>query len=250
MEGKKFSSSKKVVIYVRDLVSRYQPDAFRYFVAAAGPENQDADFTWAEFVRRTNDELVAGWGNLVNRTANLVAKNFGEIPPAAALKPEDEAVLAAVEASFATVGDAIGRNRMKQAIAEAMRTVAVVNRYVSDSEPWKIKDDPERLGTVLHVMTQCVADLNLVLSPFLPFAANEVDRALGGTGDVAPMPRIEEVEDLDGGPSYPIITGEYSRAPAWERRPVVPGTPVGKPTPIFTKLDPSVVEEELARLSG
>ena len=85
MEGKKFSSSQRVVIYVRDLLSRYQPDAFRYFVAAAGPENQDSDFTWAEFVRRTNDELVAGWGNLVNRTANMIAKNFGEIPAAGEL---------------------------------------------------------------------------------------------------------------------------------------------------------------------
>ena len=88
MEGKKFSSSKRVVIYVRDLLSRYQPDAFRYFVAAAGPENQDSDFTWAEFVRRTNDELVAGWGNLVNRTATLIAKNFGEIPAAGELTAE------------------------------------------------------------------------------------------------------------------------------------------------------------------
>ena len=93
--GKKFSSSKRVVIYVSDLLSRYQPDAFRYFVAAAGPENQDSDFTWAEFVRRTNDELVAGWGNLVNRTATLISKNFGEIPPLGETTPEDEAVLAA-----------------------------------------------------------------------------------------------------------------------------------------------------------
>ncbi len=91
MEGKKFSSSKRVVIYVRDMLSRYQVDAFRYFVAAAGPENQDADFTWSEFVRRTNDELVAGWGNLVNRTATLIAKNFGEIPPAGELTEADRA---------------------------------------------------------------------------------------------------------------------------------------------------------------
>ena len=108
MEGRKFSSSKKVVIYVRDLLSRYQPDAFRFFVASAGPENQDADFTWAEFVRRTNDELVAGWGNLVNRTATLIAKNFGEIPPAGPLTEADEAVLAVAEQSFAIVGDLIG----------------------------------------------------------------------------------------------------------------------------------------------
>src|SRR4051812_37326242 len=172
MEGRKFSSSKRVVIYVSDLLSRYQPDAFRYFVAAAGPENQDSDFTWAEFVRRTNDELVAGWGNLVNRTATLIAKNFGEIPPIGETTPEDEAVLAVAAAAFGTVGDLIGRSRTKQAIGEAMRAVAEVNKYVSDSEPWKIKDDPARLGTVLHVVAQCVSDLNLVLSPFLPFSAN------------------------------------------------------------------------------
>lgn len=249
MEGRKFSSSKRVVIYVRDLLSRYQPDAFRYFVAAAGPENQDSDFTWSEFVRRTNDELVAGWGNLVNRTANLIAKNFGEIPKAGELTVGDQALLDSAASAFDVVGDLIGRHRQKQAIGEAMRAVAEVNKYVSDTEPWKIKDDPDRLGTILHVVAQCVADLNVVLSPFLPFAANEVDRALGGPGDVAPMPRLEEVEDLDGGAPYPIITGEYSGFPAWERRPIVPGTPVSKPTPIFTKLDPSVVDEELARLA-
>jgi methionyl-tRNA synthetase len=252
MEGRKFSSSKKVVIYVRDLLSRYQPDAFRYFVAAAGPENQDSDFTWSEFVRRTNDELVAGWGNLVNRTATLIAKNFGEIPKAGSLTAEDQALLDRVDEAFGTVGGLIERHRQKQAIGEAMRAVADVNKYVSDTQPWKLKgeDERERLATVLHVVAQCVADLNLVLSPFLPFAANEVDRALGGPGDVAPMPRVVEVDDLDGGAPYPIIAGEYSDTPRWERRPVVPGTPVEKPTPIFRKLDPAVVDEELDRLGG
>src|SRR5262249_48305449 len=119
MEGKKFSSSKAVVIYVRDVLSRYQPDALRYFICAAGPENQDSDFTWAEFVRRTNDELVAGWGNLVTRTANLIAKNFGEIPPAGSLTEVETRLLASVEAGFGIVGDLIERHRQKQAIAEA-----------------------------------------------------------------------------------------------------------------------------------
>ncbi|HEX2894567.1 MAG TPA: methionine--tRNA ligase [Marmoricola sp.] len=252
MEGKKFSSSKKVVIYVRDLLSRYQPDAFRYFVAAAGPESQDSDFTWAEFVRRTNDELVAGWGNLVNRTATLIAKNFGEIPPAGALTEEDERVLAVAEATFGTVGELIGRHRQKAAIGEAMRAVGEVNKYVTETEPWKLKgeDQRERLGTVLHVVAQCVADLNIVLSPFLPFSANAVDAVLGGAGDVQPMPHIAEVDDLDGGAPYPIITGEYSGAVRWERRALKVGTPVGKPTPVFTKLDPALVDEELARLEG
>lgn len=252
MEGKQFSSSRGVVIYVRDMLERYQPDALRYFISAAGPENQDSNFTWAEFVRRTNDELVAGWGNLVNRTATMIAKSFGEIPPAGTLEDGDRALLDTVEAAFGSIGGLIGRHRQKAALAEAMRTVAEVNRYVSDNAPWKLKgeDERDRLGTVLHVTTQAVADCNLLLAPFLPHSANAVDVVLGGAGTVAPMPEIREVEDLDGGPSYPILTGEYSGFPAWARRPVVPGTKIDKPAPVFTKLDPSIVDEELARLAG
>ncbi len=144
MEGKQFSSSRGVVIYVRDVLERYQPDALRYFISAAGPENQDSNFTWAEFVRRTNDELVAGWGNLVNRTANMIAKSFGEIPPAGDLTEADQALLDAVEAAFGAVGELIERHRQKAALAEAMRTVAEVNKYVSDSAPWALKGDDER----------------------------------------------------------------------------------------------------------
>ena len=252
MEGKKFSSSKRVVIYVREMLARYQVDAFRYFVAAAGPENQDADFTWAEFVRRTNDELVAGWGNLVNRTATLIAKNFGELPAAGELTEPDRVLLDTVAQGFTTVGDLIARHRQRQAVGEAMRVVGEVNKYVSESEPWKLKGEEqrERLGTVLHVMAQAVSDCNTILSPFLPHSANAVDRVLGGSGQLQPMPRIEEVDDLDGGTGYPVITGDYTGAPSWGRTPLVPGTPVGKPVPVFTKLDPSVVDDELARLSG
>ena len=110
------------------LLERYDADALRYFIAAAGPESNDTDFTWAEFVRRNNDELVAGWGNLVNRTATMLAKSFGEIPASGPLQSEDEAVLAAVRAGFDTVGDLVGRQRLRQGIAEAMRVVGEVNK--------------------------------------------------------------------------------------------------------------------------
>jgi methionyl-tRNA synthetase len=103
---------------------------------------------------------------------------------------------------------------------------------------------------VLHVAAQAVSDCNTLLAPFLPHSANAIDRILGGAGDLAPMPVIEEVDDLDGGSPYPIITGDYSQVRPWGRSAVVPGTPIGKPEPVFTKLDPSVVEEELARLAG
>ena len=263
MEGKKFSSSHGIVIYVRDFLERYQADALRYFICAAGPETADADFTWAEFVRRTNGELVAGWGNLVNRTASMIHKRFGQIPEPAELEDIDRALLDAVEAGFASVGDLIAQHRQKAALGEAMRLVGEANKYVADTQPFKLKgEDPAtqaRLATVLHTLAQAVTDLNLMLSPFLPHAANDVDRVLGGNGRIAPMPRIEEVDELDpdhlpeafdGRTGYPIITGDYQDAPTWGRHPVSVGTPVAKPAPVFTKLDESIVEAELARYAG
>ena len=250
MEGKQFSSSRGVVIYVHDFLERYQPDALRYFIAAAGPENQDSDFTWVEFVKRTNGELVAGWGNLVNRTATMIHRSFGQIPAPADLNADDLMLLASISEGFVTVGALIERHRQKQALAEVMRVVAEVNKYVTDQAPFKLKadDERERLGTILHVIAQAVSDCTTMLSPFLPHSCNQVHLAMGGQGVIAPMPRMDEVDDLDGGQSYPIITGDYTVTPRWESRPITVGAPIAKPSPIFTKLDPSVVEEELARL--
>ncbi|MBW3069417.1 MULTISPECIES: methionine--tRNA ligase [unclassified Actinomyces] len=264
MEGRKFSSSHGIVIYVRDFLARYQADALRYFICAAGPETADADFTWAEFVRRTNGELVAGWGNLVNRTAAMIHKRFGAIPAPGELEDVDRALLDVVDAGFATVGDLIRHHRQKAALAEAMRLVGEANKYIADTEPFKLKGEEgspahRRLATVLHTLAQVVTDLNLMLSPFLPHAANDVDRVMGGDGDLAPMPRIEEVDELDqqvlpeafaGRTGYPIITGDYGGVPTWERHAVVVGTPIAKPRPVFVKLDEGIVEEELARYAN
>jgi methionyl-tRNA synthetase len=250
MEGRKFSSSRSVVIYVRDFLSRYDADALRYYIAVAGPETTDTDFTWAEFVRRNNDELVAGWGNLVNRTVSMAAKNFGAVPPAGELTTEDRALLDAVVAGFDTVGGLIGKHRQKAAIQEAMRIVGEANKYLSDQAPWKLKDDPARMGTILHVALQAIRDCNTILTPFLPHAAQQIHELLGGTGVHAPMPSIVEVDDLDGGPAYPILTGDYTVGGKWEHVTIEAGTPLQAPKPVFRKLEPSVVDEELARLGG
>ncbi|MDQ6935772.1 MAG: methionine--tRNA ligase [Actinomycetota bacterium] len=255
MESKQFSTSRGHVILVGDMLSRYQPDALRYFICAAGPETSDADFTWAEFVQRTNSELVAGWGNLVNRTATMISKSFGEVPAAGTLEPVDEQVLAVCRGGFDSVGDLIRRHRQRAAIAEAMRLVGEVNKYLTATEPYKMKaeDQRERLGTVLHVAAQCVLDCNTMMAPFLPHSANKIWTVLGGEGEFMPMPRMDHVEDLDpdngsGLHVYPVITGDYASTPMWESRPVRVGAKVPRPTPVFTKLDPAVVEEELARL--
>ncbi|MBM7824769.1 methionyl-tRNA synthetase [Arcanobacterium pluranimalium] len=251
MEGKKFSSSKSVVIYVRDVLSRYQPDALRYFISIAGPETSDSDFTWEEFVRRNNSELVAGWGNLVNRTAAMIAKNFGEIPPVGEREAIDNELLDSIRAGFGTVGDLIANHQQRAALGEIMRLVGEANGYVSRTEPFKMKDEAlrGRLGTVLNTLIQAVSDLNTMMSVFLPHSSNVIDEILGGDGTIAPMPQLVETVDLDNGHPFPIITGDYSAVRAWGPRDVVPGTPISKPKPAFQKLDESVVDEELARLN-
>jgi methionyl-tRNA synthetase len=250
MEGRKFSSSRSVVIYVRDFLARYDVDALRYYVAIAGPENQDTDFTWSEFVRRNNDELVATWGNLVNRSVSFAARNIGSIPEAGQLTDLDQDLLARSRQAFDAVGEHLGRSRFKFAINETMRTVAEANKYFSEQAPWKLREsDPERMRTVLHVALQLVDDAKTLLTPFLPRSSQQVHEMLGGTGTWSDMPRVDEVSE-DGGPSYPVITGDYDGAARWASQPVRPGTPLATPAPLFTKLDKAVVDEELARLAG
>jgi len=250
MEGRKFSSSRAVVIYVRDFLARYNVDALRYYVAVAGPETQDTDFTWNEFIRRNNDELVANWGNLVNRCVSFAARNIGSIPEPGVLTDADAAILEHSRAAFGSVGELLGRSRFKAAITEAMRTVAEANKYLSDQAPWKLREsDPERMRTILHVALQLVSDGKTLLTPFLPESSQRVSEMLGGQGSWSGMPRIEEVSE-EGGPDYPVVTGDYRTDASWASEPIIPNTPLATPVPLFTKLDPSVADEELARLEG
>ena len=248
MESRKFSSSRSVVIYVRDVLERYGADALRYYLSVAGPESSDTDFTWDQFVTRNNTELVAGWGNLVNRTLSLVHRNVGAVPPPGELTGVDTAALEASRSAFAAVGAHLERSQQKAAVTEAMRVVGEANKYLSDQAPWKLKDDPARRDTVLHVALQLVDDAKALLTPFLPASSDAVDRMLGGDRPWAGQPELREVEDLDGGPAYPVLTGDYDTAAVWESRPVRVGQPIAAPTPLFAKLDPSVVDEERRRL--
>ncbi len=258
MESKQFSTSRGHVILVGDMLARYQPDALRYYICAAGPETSDADFTWADFVLRTNSELVAGWGNLVNRTATMVAKSFGEIPAAGPLEPVDEAVLDAVRAGFDTVGDLIGRQRLAQrhrrGDARGRRGEQVPHGHRALQDEGRVaaraaRHGPPRRGPVRARLQHPAGAVPAVLGQR---GVADLRRRGRVHADAAHRPR-RGPRSRARAPActfYPIITGDYSATPRWESRPVTVGAKVEKPTPVFTKLDPGVVDEEVARFGA
>ncbi|MFN2628946.1 MAG: methionine--tRNA ligase [Gaiellaceae bacterium] len=250
MEGRQFSTSRQVVIYVRDFLERYDADSLRYFLAAAGPETQDTDFTWAEFVRRNNDELLANWGNLVNRTLVSAQRNFGGVPEPGEFTSADERVLAAVEGGFASVGAQIEQARFKGAIGEAMRLSSLANQYLAEQEPWAlVKIDRERAATVLYVALRCVESLKTLFAPFLPFSSQRVHELLGYEGWLAGPLEFREEAEQDG-TTHEVLTGDYaSWVGSWAPRELTPGRALPEPVPLFRKLDPGVAEEELKRMS-
>jgi methionyl-tRNA synthetase len=252
MEGKKFSSSRGVQILVRDFLSRYDPDALRYFLSIAGPETQDTDFTWSEFVRRNNDELVATWGNLVNRTLQSAFKNFGTVPTPDALTDSDEALLSDVEGGFEMVGSLIEEARFKNALQEAMRLAGLVNQYIAEQAPWSlIETERERAGTILYVALRAIDNLKTLLVPYLPFSSQRLHELLGYDGYLAgPIEQVVVAEE--GGREHTVLTGDYETwVGAWEPSTLEPGQSLREPVALFEKLDAEkVVTEELRRMEA
>lgn len=258
MSGSKFSSSKGVVIYVKDFLEEFGPDPLRYFIAVAGPENNDTDFTWDEFVRRVNNELANGWGNLVNRTVSMAYKNFGEIPTPGELTAAEQALLEQAERAFVEAGENLEHSKFKAAINQVMHIVGEANAYIAENEPWKLAKDEtqrERLATVLWTALQVVSDCNTMLTPFIPHTAQKVHETLGREGEWAATPQVREVADdmpvepvgvglPEKNKTYPVIMGDYTQQQAaWQRVECVPGTPLSKPKPLIQKLDPALAEE-------
>jgi methionyl-tRNA synthetase len=250
MEGKKFSSSRGVQILVRDFLSRYDPDALRYFLSIAGPETQDTDFTWSEFVRRNNDELVATWGNLVNRALQSAYKNFGIVPEPGPLTEADTALLAEMERGFGVVGSLIEAARFKKALQEAMALAGLGNQYIAEQAPWAILEtDRERAATVLYVALRAIDSLKTLFTPYLPFSAQRLHEYLGYDGLLAGPLEFRTIEE-DDGREHVVLTGDYGAwVGRWEPSTLPPGQKLRAPAPLFAKLDAEkVVEDELRRM--
>jgi methionyl-tRNA synthetase len=225
MSGAKASKSRGGVVWAPGVLERYDPDPMRYYLTAAAPETSDSDFTWEEFVRRNNDELVARWGNLVNRVLTITRRNFEDrVPePPASLAPESTALLERADAAFASVGEAYAAVQLRRALNGAMEVATAANQYLDARAPWvQVKQDRDHAAETLYVALNVVSALASLLNPILPFTSQQVWTLLAHDGEV--------------------------QHAGWRRTPVAAGMPLPAPAPLFKKLDDSVVEEEEARL--
>jgi methionyl-tRNA synthetase len=222
IEGKKLSTSQNWAVWLPDYLSRYAPDPLRYLLSINMPETSDTDFSWREFFRRNNDELVATYGNLVNRVLTFVSRNFdGCVPEPGELDNQSQALLKKAEETLNTVGELISQCHFKQGIMAAMALAQEANRYLDDKSPWKvIKEDRTSAANSLYVALGVISALKTALYPFLPFSSQKLHAMLGFDGD----------ED------------------GWKLKLPEAGQKLGDIEPLFVKLDEKLVDEETARL--
>ncbi|MCA9981828.1 MAG: methionine--tRNA ligase, partial [Anaerolineales bacterium] len=176
LEGEKFSTSRNYAVWLPDFLERYDPDPLRYYLTAIAPETKDADFKWEEFVLRNNSELVAAWGNLVNRVLGFAYKRYdGIVPTPGDLDDADQALLSQIEQGFARVGELYERVRLRDALREALALVREVNGYLERKSPWKVfKSDPAAAGTTIFVAMRAIDSLKLMLAPVLPHSSQQI----------------------------------------------------------------------------
>ncbi len=183
LEGDKISTSRNWAVWLHEYLLDFpdQQDVLRYVLTANAPETKDNDFTWADFQARNNNELVAIFGNFINRVTVLTHKYYkGETPTPNALLAEDQLVLDQLKAYPKVIGDSLERYRFREAQSELMNVARVGNKYLADAEPWKlIKSDPERTATIMYIALQIASALAVLSEPFLPFTSKKLKQSLG-----------------------------------------------------------------------
>jgi methionyl-tRNA synthetase len=249
LEGIKLSVSRNFAVWLPEYLSRYDPDPLRYYLTVNAPENRDTDFSWYDFWRKNNDELLATWGNLAHRVLTFTYRNFDQkVPEPGELAPEDQAILQKVEAAFEPVGDLIGKARFKAALGEVMAVAHEANRYLDEKEPWKvIKEDRQAAATTMYVMLGVVNSLKILFYPFLPFSSQRLHEYLGNEGSLMGESRIESFDE-DGKTHQALVYDLPTAKVSWAPSSLPAGQALNEPKPLFKKLDESIVEEELARL--
>lgn len=228
LEGNKLSTSKNWAVWLHEYLVDFpdQQDALRYALTANAPENKDNDFTWKDFQARNNNELVAIYGNFINRVIVLTQKYYNGIVPAPnAFSDADTAILEALKNAPKTIGDSLDRFRFREASQLMMNLARAGNKYLADEEPWKlIKTDPERVQTIMYVAVQVAAGLSIVSEPFLPFSAK----------------KLKEMLSLPSDNSWEIVQSEL--LPARSK--------LGRSELLFSKIEDDSIQKQLDKLEA
>ena len=227
LEGEKISTSRNWAVWLHEYLDEFpgKEDVLRYVLCANAPESKDNDFTWKDFQARNNNELVAVLGNFVNRALVLTHKYFdGSTPALGTLTDYDRLTLEELRSIRPSLEANIENYRFREALRDAMNYARIGNKYLADTEPWKVvKTDPERVRTILNVALQITADLSVAIEPFLPFTAEKIRRMLA-------------VESLGW-----ERLGEAELLPAGHR--------IGEPELLFETIEDEAVEAQLRKLS-
>jgi methionyl-tRNA synthetase len=233
------------------MLERYDPDAIRYYVTAVMPETRDADFSWDDFLSRTNNELVATWGNLANRMLGFAYKRYnGQVPEPGTLRPADKLLLAQAEAAFETVGERLSACQFRAALGEAMGLAREANKYLDEQAPWfEIKRDKDQAAKTVYTILRTIDNLKLLLAPFLPFSSERLHQMLGYDGKLFGELEIKCYQESSRD-HYALTYDPSSGSGRWEASKIPAGQQLRKPAPLFAKLDPDIVEEERDRLGS
>ena len=268
LEGDKISTSRNWAVWAHEFLTEFpgKQDVMRYVLTANAPETKDNDFSWKDFQVRNNSELVAIFGNFVNRAVVLTHKYFGgKVPACGNLLDIDREALAEIPALRASLERNIEGYHFREALKDAMSIARVGNKYISDTEPWKVaKTDLERTGTILNVCLQICADLAIAFEPFTPFAAEKLRNMLGvginagfdhrkGEQETVNTYRpgegsaLHTVSSADGLPSCGVCLdwshlGETDLLPA--------GHQLNQPELLFAKIEDEAINAQLARLDA
>jgi methionyl-tRNA synthetase len=258
LEGKKISGSRNWAIWGRDALTRFDPDAIRYYLTVNMPESKDSDWDWAEFVARNNNELVATWGNLANRVLAFCYKNWdGHVPDvemgtggsrsAPALRPADLELLATIENGFNTVGAELDAVRLRSALGETMKLATVVNQYLDVNAPWSaIKVDKEGASKTVYTALKAIDSLKVMFAPFLPFTCEKLHGFFNYETPLFGEQYTETVKDSLG--EHTVLRYKGIEGVQWKPSELQPGKKLNQPGPLFKKLENEVIDVERGRL--
>lgn len=248
LEGKKISGSRNWAVWGRDVLTRFDPDAIRYYLTVNMPEAKDSDWDWAEFVARNNNELVATWGNLANRVLAFCYKNWdGHVPDVDALRPADLELLATIENGFNTVGVELEAVRLRSALSEAMKLATVVNQYLDVNAPWSaIKVDKAEAGKTVYTALKAIDSLKVMFAPFLPFTCEKLHGFFNYETPLFGEQYTETVKDSLG--EHTVLRYKPVEGLQWKPSDLQPGKKLNQPGPLFKKLENEVIDMERGRL--